>query len=760
MKFKHIAYSLFIFVFLFSGIVSAQGTISGVVVDKLSQTPLPGVNIIALETDFGASTDTDGKFVIENLPVGNYRIKASFIGYESKIKTDVVVKSAVPAFIRFELIESVIEIEGVTVTSGYFETSSTEITSIKEFSYEEIRRSPGGFEDVVRALSVLPGVAQASAGRNDLVVRGGAPSENLFLVDGFTVPNINHFGSQGATGGPLSFINLDYVRNTTFSTGGFSSLYGDKLSSVLSINLQNGRSERIGGKALISASQFGFNLDGPINDNGNFIFSIRRSYLDFIFNAAGFGFVPEYYDLLGKFNYNFDKQNSIKILFVGALDDVKFNNDTEENKKDNARILGSSQRTYLFGTSYRHLMNDAFMNFSFSRNFTKYNSSQRDYYLNPIFLNNSIEAENELKAESVFKLNKSSELTLGVSGKLIEFETDLKLPTFATSFGDTLEIASLYTKQNYYKSSVYANFTNTVFDKIRYNFGIREDYFSGINNKFYFSPRFSMSYMLSNLVSINASAGIYQQFPSYIWLAAYESNKDLKAVQVNQYILGFDFLLREDTKLKVEAFLKDYKNYPASKLRTYLVLANTGAGYGGSESNFSSFGLEPLASGGKGNSRGIELSIQKKSSGTPLYGIFSLTYSETNFTSLDGIERPGSYDQSWILNLNTGYSFNEKWEASMKFRFATGYPFTPYDQFGMQSPLYFNIERMKSFHSLDLRVDRRFDFDGLNLIVYLDVQNVYNNKNSTTVRWDADKKAMVTDSSIGVLPSIGVSLEF
>ena len=205
--------------------------------------------------------------------------------------------------------EAVIELEGVTVSSDVFENLPTEVNSVKKFSYEEIRRSPGGFEDVVRALSVLPGVARQSAGRNDLVVRGGAPSENLYIVDGLIVPNINHFGSQGSTGGPLSFINLDFVEETTFSTGGFQANYGDKLSSVLKIDLREGRKDRLGGKALVSASQFGLNLEGPVSENSNFIFSLRRSYLDFIFNAAGFNFVPEYYDLLTKYNYNIDKSN-------------------------------------------------------------------------------------------------------------------------------------------------------------------------------------------------------------------------------------------------------------------------------------------------------------------------------------------------------------------------------------------------------------------------------------------------------------------
>lgn len=273
-----------IFGLLFASLViSAQssGTIIGKVVEKISKQPIPGVNVLVVDTQIGAATDIEGRFEIINVPIGNYQVRISAIGYTTSVRSDVVVNSARPAQLTIELAETVLELEGVTVTSGFFDSEPTEVISLKKFSYEEIRRAPGGFEDVVRALSVLPGVGQQSAGRNDLIVRGGAPSENLYLVDGFIFPTINHFGNQGATGGPLSFINLDFVEETSFSTGGFSAIYGDKLSSVLKINLREGRTDRIGGKATISASQFGLNLEGPVEEKSNFIFSIRRSYIKF-----------------------------------------------------------------------------------------------------------------------------------------------------------------------------------------------------------------------------------------------------------------------------------------------------------------------------------------------------------------------------------------------------------------------------------------------------------------------------------------------
>jgi hypothetical protein len=743
--------------------LSAQGisgSISGKVFDASTKQPITGVNIFLVGTTIGAASDLDGNYKIENIPVGNYQIRATAIGYDAITKTDVIVNSARPAMIDFQLKESVIELDNVVVTSDFFQNSPTEVNSVRNFSYEEIRRAPGGFEDVVRALSILPGVAQADAGRNDLIVRGGAPSENLFVVDGFPVSNINHFGSQGASGGPLSYINLDFVRETSFSTGGFSALYGDKLSSVLTIDLREGRKDKLGGKATIAATQFGLNIEGPISEKANFLFSARRSYLDFIFKAAGFGFVPEYYDVLSKVNYNFDNHNSLSFLLVGAFDNVKFFNDTEDQRFSNSRALASDQIQYLTGLSFRHLFGKGFYTISLSRNFVDYETIQRDSMLTPLFINISKEKENVLRSDLIYKISPKSELNIGASVKFIQFNADVKLPFFVTTFGDILNITSLNDKGNFWKSDLYFQYTGFYYSRLRLNLGLRADYFNEIKNNLSISPRLSLSYLLTDKTTLNFSTGIYHQSPSYIWLIADSKNRDLKQIRVDQYIAGFDHRLRTDINMRLEGFYKNYTDYPTSIARPYLVLANTGAGYAGADDNYSSFGLEPLLSEGKGFSRGIELSLQKKSSDIPHYGVLSLTYSESFFTALDGVQRPGSYDQKWIFNVSAGYIFNEKWEASLKFRYATGKPYTPFNSDGSQTVAFYNSGRLPELHSLDVRIDRRWNFDNWALITYIDIQNIYNRNNISFYRWDAREKDIDRTSSIGILPSIGVSLEF
>lgn len=606
-----ILFLVFIFPVDLSFSQNSELNIYGKVIDAQTKEPLQFANVTVLGTNNGSSTNEDGNYEIKKLSYNTYQLKASVIGYNPIIKTDIIVQPGKPTEVNFELMEEAVELNKVTVVSDYFSQNPIEVNSVKNFSYEEIRRSPGGFEDVIRALSILPGVAQADAGRNDLIVRGGAPSENLYLIDGIEVSNINHFGGQGVSGGPLSYINLDFVRETAFSTGGFSALYGDKLSSVLDIKLRDGRQDRIGGKATISASQFGLDVEGPISEKSNFIISARRSYLDFIFKAAGFAFVPEYYDLLAKTNFNLDSKNKISLLFVGALDNVKFFNDTEEQRYDNSTILGSDQTQYVAGINYRHLIDRGFFNIILSRNYVDYNSIQSDIQLNPIFQNKSLEIENALRAELVFKLSDKSEINLGGTAKFIEANYNIFFPTFVTTFGDSLPISNLKTKNLYKKFGTYFNYNRLLFNKLNFNLGIRGDYFSAINNELSVSPRFSLSYKLNELTDINFSTGIYRQSPSYIWLEAFKSNKKLNMLQAVQYVLGFDYKISEDAIFNLEGFYKNYSNYPTSTARPYLVLANTGAGFEGGESNFSSFGLEPLVNDGFGKARGIEVSIQK-----------------------------------------------------------------------------------------------------------------------------------------------------
>ncbi len=753
--------TVWINIFAQESIQKQVGSLSGTVLNSSTKEPIVSATIVIQGTTIGAASDIDGNFDIKNVPIGTYNIRVSALGFLPMVKTDIVISVGKPAHVHFEIMESSVELEGITITTEYFQKSPDAPISVQTLGAEEIRRLPGGLEDVVRAISILPGVAQVQNGRNDLIVRGGAPSENLFVIDNIEVSNINHFGTQGASGGPLSYVNLDFVNETSFKTGGFGAKYGDKLSSVLTIDLKDGRTDRLGGKATISASQFGLNLEGPTNEHGSFLFSARRSYLDFIFKAAGFGFVPEYWDFLGKINYKLSPKDQLNVLGVVALDNVKLFNDTDEKKYTNSRILASDQTQFLGGISWRHLFDRGFSNVTLSQTFNGYNFIQKDTLLNPIFKSASDEYETSLRADVVLQLNKESEIGFGALGKYVNFNSSIILPIpFWTNFGQQLTVNSTL-DTTAIKSAGYVQLSQSLSQNIRLTIGGRVDYFNLIKNSVSFSPRFSLAYAASQVLTFTSSIGKYHQAPSYIWLVANSANRNLNYVTVDQYVGGVEYLLRADVKISLEAYIKNYSDYPASISRPYLVLANTGAGFGGSQDGYASFGLDPLVSQGSGEVRGLELFLQKKLSEVPCYGLVSISWNETKFTALDGIARSSSYDQRWIINLGGGYILNELWEFSSKFRFATGRPYTPYNPDGTQIVSAYNSHRIGANHSLDIRVDRRWNFERWNLITYIDIQNIYNRKALDIPVFDQrTKEIKQPDGGIALLPSIGVSAEF
>jgi len=306
---------------------SVKGVLSGTILNASTQAPINGATIQVNGTTIGSRSNAQGKFTLRSIPVGIISIKATAIGFESRTLSDIAISSGKPATITILLSEKAVQLEATEVEASYFQRSPETITSTQLLNSEDVRRAPGVQEDVIRAVALLPGVNVTSAGRNDLIVRGGAPFENLFVVDNIEVPNINHFGSQGSTGGPLSLINIDFVREVSFSAGGFSSRFGDRVSSLTNISLREGNEERFGGEINFSATGFGVIAEGPISDKGSYFVSARRSYLDILFKALGFSFIPDYWDFQTKISYRLDDKNSLSFLTIGALDKITFNND-------------------------------------------------------------------------------------------------------------------------------------------------------------------------------------------------------------------------------------------------------------------------------------------------------------------------------------------------------------------------------------------------------------------------------------------------
>lgn len=765
MKGSCIPVIILILISLFSVNIFPQqtGSVMGDVADRNTQSFIEGVVVKVIGTELGTITKEDGSFEIKNIPVGTYEIQFTSVAYKSFIESNVVILPGKTMMLEIQL--EGIATEEVVVESSRFQKPNDVSTSFKSLTFEELRRSPGGFEDIGRIVQTLPGVAIGSDGRNDINVRGGSPSENLFIVDGFQVNNINHFGSQGATGGPVSIINLDFVKEVNFLTGGFSVRYGDRLSSVVDIKLRNGSMDKFFGKINLSGIGFGANLEGPLptKNKGSWIVSARRSYLDLVFNAAGFSFVPEYTDFQARLHYHVNNNNFLTFSSFGAIDKVRFNNSTEENRQDNERILTNNQQSYSSSIGLKTLLSaNSFSNISISRNFSNYFFSKRDSDFNETFRNDSKEGVVLIKAEYSLKAGNSSYINIGTGGQFIKLDYDIyKTPDTLDYIdpvtGNKIVVpgVNVFENKRTYKAFAYAELVQNFLKRFKITAGLRYDYFDLINYKNYFSPRVSLSATITPMLSLNLAYGIFYQSPSYIWLAAVQDNLNLKDIRADHYIAGAEFLFDESTKLTLEFYYKDYRNYPVSTVRPYQILANNS----GFETE-NSFGLESLVSSGIGKATGIELFIQKTLTKS-LYGTISLSYSDVKYKAYDGTERRSDFDNRYIVNISGGYKLGTSWEFSAKFRLAGGRPYTPINSLdGTINYTYYNSQTLPVYHRLDFRAEKRWFFSKWTLTTYIDIQNAYNRQNISVYRWDKFKKEIVTDKNIGILPSIGLSAEF
>lgn len=749
------------------------GVLSGQVIDATTQQPVVGATVAVVGTKRGAVSKKEGRFVITSVPAGVYSIKTTLIGYATDIKSDVVVSPGKPVTILIQLSSTQVEFGETVVVSEAFRKDGQAISSTQTLTSEEVRRAPGVQEDVVRAVALLPGVAVTQAGRNDLAVRGGAPFENLFLVDNIEVPNINHFGSQGSSGGPLSLINIAFVRDVSLSTGGFGPKYGDRLSSVTNLTLREGNDQQFAGEINLSATGFGVIAEGPVGDNGTFLLSARRSYLDLIFKAAGFGFIPEYWDFSGKLTFDLSPVDKISFLAIGALDEVKFNN-TEDNLYDNSRVTAPSQNQYFAGLTWRRLLDKGYVNVTLGRTFTYYNTVQQDSLANDVFRTVTNEGENSLRADLV--LLPTSDLELNVGG-IVKYASQLDyqvvLPGFARlDAAGTPAPLRVDTSFTALRAGLYAQADWSISDQWKLTVGARGDVYAFLEQeKFALSPRASISYLVAPEMTLRLGGGRYYQAPQFIWMIGDPSNpSNLKPLRADQAVLGWEWIATQDIKIQVETYYKSYDAYPVRTFRPQAVLAP--AGFDDIYTDIP-FGLEPLTNTGTGTAYGIEFFIQKKlSSAIPIYGLASISINRTQFVAADGVERPGSFDTPIIATIAAGWRPSPEWEISSKLRMSQGLPTTPYittaeraaetgfpigsldfDQFNQGV-------RLPFFYALDARVDKRWFFNGWQLIVYVDVQNITGRQNVGGYKWNQETQTVEAQTSIGVLPSIGLNIQF
>ena len=553
---------------------SSGGTIVGSVRDQVTHQPLAGVNIVAVGTTLGGYSSDKGEFQVKGIPAGTYNLRATLIGYTTLIKTDVVVSEGKKTQLLIELAETVVQFQGVTVQADYFARPQELATSSHTLGYEEVRRSPGAAGDVSRVMYALPGVVFSSDLRNDLIVRGGSPTENLTLVDNIEIPNINHFATQGASGGPIGMVNTEFIRDVTFLTGGFPAKYGDRLSSVMEVELREGNRERLAGKFNLNAAGAGLIGEGPIDSNSSWMFSARRSYLELLLrnlNFSGITIIPAFSDFQGKAVYNLGANDRLSLLGIGGIDEVHFENVKKENTGANSDLSGidnvkNNQYQYLLGGTWKHLWGSSGYSFvTISNNLNHYFTDIDDSLGNKTYRNESNEAEYAARIDVSFHLSKDQQFSFGAGAKLIDVRHDIFLKADTSRWANRQVGSGIFPELQYVKTIAsnklwaYAQFTQWLFSRLSITPGVRFDDFGYVENGFTFSPRLALRYYISERTSLNASVGRYFQTPAYIWLTTDDRNIKLLPLRADHYIVGLEHLIQDDFRFTVDLYRKEYK---------------------------------------------------------------------------------------------------------------------------------------------------------------------------------------------------------
>lgn len=814
--------TLLLFISLFSVPAFAQktGALSGSVRDKLTQEALIGVSIRLEDTELGAVTDVAGNFKIQGILPKSYNVTATYVGYLPLTRYNVVITTGNASQLNFELetdsksLGEVVIAENKSVRIASIETP----LSIQNLSAEEIKSNPGGNFDISRVVQALPGVggvAGTGGGfRNDLIIRGGGPSENVFYLDGVEIPVINHFTTQGAAGGPVGLLNVSFIEDATLSTSAFNARYDNALSSVLQFRQRDGNPERFQGNLRVSASETALTAEGPLGKKygrTTFLASARRSYLQLLFKAIGLPIRPDYWDFQYKITHKFDAKTTLTLLGVGAIDDFYFEapkESTPENLYILSSVPGVNQWNYTQGFALKRLIDKGFWNLTFSRNmldnqldqFADNTDGKQNDEAKRILGVKSQEIENKLR----FDLNRYAGAWKFSAGAVVQYvkynnqsytRLRAEVRDSAGAIVQPAVVQRFETAIDFFKYGIFGQVNRTFMnERLGLSFGLRADGNTftdeGANLLNTISPRLSASYAVAPKWKINASIGRYFKTPLYTVLGYRDEagrlvNRDQPYLRSDHYVAGLEYVPTKALRLTLEGFYKQYADYPVGVFNG-VSLANQGGGFG-------ILGNEKVQATGTGEAYGVELFAQQKLSNNLFFtGSYTLFWSK--FSNLDGTLTASAWDNRHLLSLIAGYKFRRNWELGVKYRLQGGVPYTPLDldasrlnyaTLGAGVPDYsrLNRERLGNFSQMDLRLDKKWNFRRATFDLFLDVQNLLNTVNPApetyTFKRTEDGKNFVTidgkplqanganaiplllDNTEGsLLPSVGFIVEF
>jgi outer membrane receptor protein involved in Fe transport len=760
------------------------GSLAGRIVDARGGVAA-GVAVCVVDVGVCDVSGADGAFTIGGVRPGAHRIEVVAPGRAPFLSEPVEVRAGLEARLEITLPEATRIEETVTVSAPAFAIPEEIKNSGFLVPARDILAGAGALQDVSRYVQALPGVAIGTNDfRNDLIVRGGSPLENLYIVDNIELPNINTFATFASAGGTVSMVDAAVIQDVTFLTGGYPAPYGTRTSSVMQITQREGDRTRVGGRATVGFAGAGAVVEGPLGTarGGSWIVSARRSFLDLVTDDVGVGGVPITYTLNAKATYDLSSRDRVWLLNVSGIDDLRLgltedSDLTSELSTLDIRYGGSRsatgvnwQRTFgrgvgLLGLTHSRAAVDQQVN-DLLRNGVPPPGTPVDEQLAGgvlVFREDSTESETTFKYDLTVDVPMVGKLQAGANVKRLVAEYDAESPYGTDSPFFPVPDSNPFTvdeRADSYQLSAYLQDTRALTGRLSATLGARVDRYDSLDTTT-LSPRAGLDYALGPRLSVRASYGQYTQQPFTLFLAAYPANRSLRPFRADHYVSGLSYRPDAATRITAEAYYKRYRDYPTSSQIPALSLANVGDTFALRDVLF------PMVSSGRGEARGLEIFLARTDTGGRWYGQANLSVSRVVHAGLDGVARPGSFDYPVIANATGTFRLSRRWDVSTRIAYLAGRPYTPFDldastrqRRAVSDLARVNAERLPDYFRLDLRVDRRFSVNDRPVSLFAGIQNVTNRQNVAGYSWDRRGNAPTTLEQLGVFPILGLDWSF
>lgn len=760
------------------GVGAVYGSVS-----SAAHAPAPDVRVCLLDTERCATSDARGGFRIDDVRSGVYALEISAPGLPRFVSGAVDVRAGLDAQVDVALPALDAVEETVSVSAPVF-TAPTEIkTSGYVIEQREVAKTAGALQDVSRYLQSLPGVAIGSNDfRNDLIVRGGSPLENLFVVDNVEVPNINSFANFAAAGGTNSLLDSELIRDITFLTGGYPAPYVNRLSSVLQLSLREGNRERFEGRATVGFAGAGTILEGPLGRSrrGSWIVSVRRSFLDFFSDDLGFGGVPVAYTYNAKASYDLSARDRLWLVNLSGHDSIRLgptegNPSTDEINTLDIRYTGWRAAT---GLNWQRLIGTRTVGLlGVTHSEARVNQRVKDLVRfgttgssvdeliarSPtVYREDSAEGETTIKYDLTTTVPGVGKLQVGGNVKVFRIDYDAAQPLgddSPFSQGGNVNTFALERNDLATQLGAYAQISSALGRRANLTYGARLDRYGAVDAT-RVSPRVGLSYKLDDRWSAKAAVGLYYQQPLFLLLSAFPDNRSLAPTRASHIVAGLAYAPSPTLRMTLEAYQKDYRHYPVARDFPAYSLANAGDTFAVGEL------LVPLVSEGEGRSRGLEWFMEKRFTDR-WFGQVNVGVFRTRHAGRDGVPRPGTFDSPVVVNAVGGYRFNARWESSVRLVSLAGRPYTPFDEArssaarrGVFDVTHVNGSRAPTYFRVDVRVDRTFFAGRKPFLVFAGVQNLTNRRNVGQLTWNRQLNQSEFNEQLGAFPLVGIVWRF